>query len=355
MSAEASQPPDNAAGSTIGLRLALPSVAYSCSITRNDDHPFHTLHVVELTPLRYFVAIARAGHITRAAIALGVTQPALSASIRRLETQVGAPLLHRTGKGVELTEAGRAFLTHAEDSLRAADAAARAVREVIGLERGSIRVGGGATAVAYLLPPVVSALRKSHPGLRFFVREGGSTDVAKAVLSGELDLGIVTLPVAIPDADGLVRIPLVEDELRLIVPPAHRMSSARAPARRASRRAQASAEFRWKDLADEPLVAFEAGTAVRAIVDRAAAAAGVTLNVVMELRSIESIKSMVDAGIGVALVSRFALPDGQGIACRDGRLARSLALIRRRDRAPSPAAAAFERELLARVGKAQRK
>ncbi|MBX3365897.1 MAG: LysR family transcriptional regulator [Phycisphaeraceae bacterium] len=309
---------------------------------------------MELTPLRYFVAIARAGHITRAAISLGVTQPALSASIQRLESEVGAPLLHRTGKGVELTDAGRAFLTHAEEALRASDTATRAVREVMGLERGSIRIGGGATAVAYLLPPVVSALRKSHPGLRFFVREGGSTDVAKAVLSGELDLGIVTLPVAIPDADGLVRVPLVEDELRLIVPPGHRLAPKLSRPTTPRKRNVPAGEFRWNDLAGEPFVAFEAGTAVRAVVDRAASAAGVTLNVIMELRSIESIKSMVDAGIGIALVSRFALDNHAGFGCRDGRLSRSLALIRRRDRARSPAAEAFEKELLARVGKSAR-
>lgn len=315
---------------------------------------------MELTPLRYFVAIARAGHITRAAAALGVTQPALSAAVQRLESEVGADLLLRTGKGVELTEAGRAFLAHAEETLRAADATLRAVREVMGLERGSIRVGGGATAVAYFLPPVVSALRKKHQGLRFFVREAGSTDVARAVLSGELDLGIVTLPVAVPDAEGLIRVPLVEDELRLIVPPGHRLAPKPARSTTSRKRITTVGEFRWKDIAGEPFVAFEAGTAVRSIVDRAAAAAGVTLNVVMELRSIESIKSMVDAGIGVALVSRFALSDhdghsGDGLVCRDGRLSRSLVLIKRRARPASPAAEAFEKELLARVGKQMRR
>lgn len=317
---------------------------------------------VELTPLRYFVAIARAGHITRAAATLDVTQPALSAAMQRLEDEVGAQLLHRTGRGVELTEAGRAFFVHAEEALRAAEAAGRAVREVMGLERGSIRIGGGATAVAYLLPRVVSALRQRHEGLRFFVREAGSTEVARAVLSGELDLGIVTLPVAAAGAEGLVRVPLVEDELRLIVPPGHALfGSGRGVGKRmgtgggrgGGRGVTGEArEFRWHEIASEPFVAFEAGTAVRGVVDRAAAAAGVTLNVVMELRSIESIKSMVGAGIGVALVSRFALEEGEGLACREGKLARSLALVRRRDRGQSPAAEAFERELLGSLERA---
>src|SRR5216684_2841543 len=133
--------------------------------------------------------------MTRAARELGVSQPALSAMLKKLEAEVGAELLHRTGRGVELTDAGRVFLQHAEDTLRRAEAAVESVRQLVGLERGSIRVGAGATATSYLLPPVVSAVRKKHPGLRFYVREAGSNAVAAAILSGELDLGIVTLPI----------------------------------------------------------------------------------------------------------------------------------------------------------------
>ncbi|MFM9957745.1 MAG: LysR family transcriptional regulator [Phycisphaerales bacterium] len=292
---------------------------------------------MELTPLRYFRAIAAHGHMTKAARALGVTQPTLSAMLKKLEAEVGADLLHRTGRGVELTEAGRVFLLHAEDAVRRADAGLAAVRQLIGLETGSIRVGGGATATTYLLPPVVSAVRRAHPGLRFYLREAGSNAVAAAVRSGELDMGIVTLPLAAVDAPDLIVIPLVEDEFRLIVPARHRLAGA--------------ASFRWKDLAGESVVAFEAGAAVREMIDSASAAAGVTLNVVMELRSIESIKQMVRAGIGVGFVSRFALDEGEGLKCRDGRLARGLALVRRRDRLPSPAGAVFESELLRQLGR----
>lgn len=299
---------------------------------------------MELTPLRYFRAIAQAGHMTKAARSLGVSQPALSAMLRKLEAEVGAELLHRTGRGVELTEAGRVFLAHAEEALRRVDAAVESVRQIVGLERGSIRIGGGATATTYFLPPVVSGIRRRHPGLRFYVREAGSSVIAAAVASGELDLGIVTLPV--PESGGgagggkspLLTVPLVEDELRLIVPPRHPLAGARG--------------FRWRDLAGEPVVAFEAGTAVRMLIDRASAAAGVSLNVIMELRSIESIKRMVAAGIGVGFVSRFAVGPGegaQGLGCRDGKLSRGLAIVRRSDRVPSPAAAEFERDLLASV------
>lgn len=271
--------------------------------------------------------------MTRAAETLGVTQPALSSMLRKLEDEVGAPLLHRTGKGVELTEAGRVFLRHAEQALREAGEARASVRQLLGLERGSIRLGSGATAIAYLVPRAVSRFRAEHPGVRFFVREAGSGVIAQSVLSGELDLGIVTLPLKTAGAGDLLVTPWVEDELRLIAPRGSRLATRRS--------------FRWSELKDESVVGFEAGSAVREMIDRAALAGGITLNVVMELRSIECIKQMVEAGIGVGFVSRFALGRGEGLACREGRLSRELAIVRRRDRIPSPAVSRFERDLLA--------
>ena len=285
---------------------------------------------MELTPLRYFRVIARTGHLTRAARTLGVSQSTLSAMLKKLEAEVGAPLLHRTAHGVELTEAGTLFMEHAESALRSADNAVSSVRQLLGLEIGSIRVGGGATVTTYILPRIVSAFRKAHPGVRFSVRELGSAAVANAVALGELDLGIVTLPLP-PGSTDLIASPLATDELRLIVPPGHPMARQKS--------------FRWAHLATEPVIAFEAGSAVREIIDHASADAGVTLDVVMELRSIESIKQMVSASIGVGFVSRFALPDQSGLGCRDGRLTRELAIIRRSDRVPSPAVVTFERML----------
>lgn len=267
--------------------------------------------------------------MTKAARQLGVTQPALSAMLKKLEREVGADLVHRVGRGIELSEAGRLFLEYADGAIRSAEAGVQAVRELAGLERGSIRVGGGATATTYLLPRVVSAVRKDHPGVHFYVREAGSAAVASAVASGELDLGIVTLPVETSREEELVALPLVEDELRLITPPGHRLEKS----------------FWWENLAGEAVVGFEAGTAVRELIDRAAGAAGVRLNIVMELRSIESIKSMVAAGIGVGFVSRFALREGEGLKCRDAGLTRQLAIVRRLDRQPSAAVAEFERVL----------
>lgn len=289
---------------------------------------------MELTQLRYFRTLAHTRHMTRAADALGVTQPALSAMLKKLESEVGTALVVRNSRGVELTEAGRVFLAHADEALRAADQATTSVRELLGLERGSIRLGGGATAITYLLPPVVSAVRRAYPGLRFYIREAGSSAVAQSVLSGELDLGIVTLPLATATGSELERVPMVSDELRLILPPKHRLNGKET--------------FRWKELDGEAFVAFEAGSAVRDLIDRTAAGAGISLNIVMELRSIDSIKQMVAAGIGIGFVSRFALKSGEGLTAKEGKVGRQLAIVKRRDRTLSPAAAACEQMLLGR-------
>lgn len=290
---------------------------------------------MELTTLRQFAVIAEVGHITRAAERLGVTQPALSAMLKKLEAEVGAPLLDRTGRGVVPTAAGAAFLEHALASIRHAEKATESVRELIGLESGSIRIGGGATAVAHLLPRVVSAVRKSHPALKFYVREAGSRAVADAVVSGELDLGIVTAPIAGLGAGELMSVATVRDELLLVVPRGHPLYE--------------RSTYSWSSIREDSMVLFEDGSAVRNIIDTASLSAGVTLNVVMEVRSTETIERMIEAGIGPGFISRFALGDKRGLRCRDGRLFRELVIVRRRDRMPSAALAVFEQILISEL------
>lgn len=290
---------------------------------------------MDLRAMRQISVIARHKHMTRAAEELGVTQPALSAAVRKLEEELGTTLFHRTGHGVELTEAGRVFIEHSGITLRAAEGTKEAVRSLVGLETGSIRVGAGATATGYLLPSAIQAVRAQYPGLRFSIREAGSSQVAAGVLSGELDLGIVTLPVDHPRADELLVVHEIQDELLLIVPDGHKLDGRRT--------------FRWSDLIDEAVIAFEAGSAVRRVIDSAASEHGVTLNAVMELRSIEAIVQMVRAEIGVGFVSMHGLGGRHGLRCKDGKLGRSLGVVRSNGRLLSHAAGAFERALLGAV------
>ena len=291
------------------------------------------LNSMEIQQLRTFLAIAREGHMTRAANQLHLSQPAVSAQLKKLEEELGQQLFDRTSKGMVLTKAGETFRGFVDEALARLEDGRVAVDELIGLQRGSLSVGGGATATTYLLPPILGRFHAANPGIRFFVREQSSQQSVRDVLVGDLDLGIVTLPVRAPnDGPGEVEKlevePWVDDELRLLVPPDHRLSRRDA--------------FEWTDLDDQPLVLFEAGSAVRAIIDERIDDAGIGVDIVMELRAIESIKQMVAQGIGAGFVSQFALdgPD-DGLRCVEEQIGRRLAVIYRRDRTQSPAARAF--------------
>ena len=261
-----------------------------------------------------------------------LTQPAVSGQIKRLEEAVGAALFDRTARGMALTEAGRAWRPWAERALASIAAGRDALDAIAGLERGALSIGGGATATTYLLPAPIGRFHARYPDVHLYVREQGSEAVLTAVAAGDLDLGIVTLGPE-PGAPRGVRCdPWIEDDLRLIVPERHRLRARRT--------------FRWPEIDGEPAVLFEAGSAVRAIIDERLGAHGVRVRPVMELRSIESIKQMVAHGVGAAFVSRFALgSEERGLRAVPGGVARRLAIARRADREPSRAAAAFLEEL----------
>lgn len=154
-----------------------------------------------------------------------------------------------------------------------------------------MRAGGGATASSVLLAPCVARLHKAYPRLRFYIREAGSNSIAEDVSQGRLDIGIVTTP--IHSASGIDIEPLVEDEIVLVAPAGHPLTNSALRAHR---------------LDGQQVIAFEAGSAIRRIIDETLLAKRVTLQIVAELRSIPTIFRMVrETGIP-AFVSRLTLP-----------------------------------------------
>src|SRR5688572_18884537 len=155
--------------------------------------------------LGHLVLVAAHGSFTEAARRAALSQPALSASIARLEAQMGARLFHRGAGGTRLTAAGEALLPRARAALAAVEDGRRAVAEIAGLRAGEVRLGGGATVCTFFLPPVLSAFRREHPGIVLKLREAVGDEVREAVEAGALDLGLVT-----SDGDGE---PWLTDEL----------------------------------------------------------------------------------------------------------------------------------------------
>jgi DNA-binding transcriptional LysR family regulator len=219
--------------------------------------------------LRHFLLIVELGTFTEAARHAHLSQPALTASIQRLEAAFAARLLIRGPGGATPTAAGAALVTRARAVLAALDDAQRAVAEIEGLRAGEVRVGAGATACTYLLPATLAAFRAEHPGVHFLLREANTDEVLDALHRGDLDLGVITTDRGEP---------WFVDELILVAAPD------------------------LPDPAHAPFVTFARGTTSRELLERHFPNA----EIVMELGSIASVKGNVRAGIGVALVSRAA-------------------------------------------------
>lgn len=239
-----------------------------------------------LDELGHFLRIAEQGTFTKAAKRAHLSQPALTAAIQRLEDSMGARLFDRGRGGVRLTAAGQALVPHARAVLTSLADGRRAVTEVLALQAGEVRIGAGATACTYLLPPILAAFHARLPGLRLMLREVTSTEALDGVEAGELDLAVVAEVDGVRGRQTLTLERWRGDAMVLVAAPALAATLADDPAR----------------IDRAPFVAFLRGT-TRILLDRHFPSA----ERVMELGSLAAIKGNVRAGIGVALLSRSAL------------------------------------------------
>jgi LysR family cyn operon transcriptional activator len=291
---------------------------------------------MDLTLFRSLLAVAEHGAITDAASALGLSQSALSRRIDQLEEALGAPLFERVGRGVALTAIGQIAVEEGKLLVQRYDRLRSRIHEHLRLDAGVVRIGGGATAVGFLLPGAIARFRKQHPGVVFQVKEAGSREIETAVGREELELGIVTLPTRTREVEER---PLTRDRIVLVASKDHPL------ARRERLDARA--------LNGQSLVGFEAGSAIRWLIDAALREAQVEVNVVMELRSVAAILQMVETTGSLAFVSELSVlsePSRGGravvpLAVRGLEIQRELALISKRGRSLSAAAQAFSESL----------
>src|SRR5256885_10667902 len=149
---------------------------------------------MEMHQLAYFESVSRHLHFTRAAEELNVAQPSVSQQIRKLESELGAPLFHRMKRHVALTEAGQTFLPHARAVLQRLDEARLEVQELSGLRRGTLSVGAPPSVGTHLLPRALAAFSRRHPGIGLAFREAGSRTLISQLEQGELDMAGVDSP-----------------------------------------------------------------------------------------------------------------------------------------------------------------
>lgn len=285
---------------------------------------------MELRQLECFVAVAEEANFTRAAARLHIVQSAVSATIKALERELGAPLLDRNSKRVLLTDAGAALLPGARAALDDARAAADAVAEVRGGLRGTLRLGTLTSVPLIDLPALLGAFHRQHPGvlLQTTAAPSGTQGLVDALLERRLDLAFISWPG--PPPPGLRLTDLARSVAVLVVPAGHPL---------AGHGRVAISELAGLDFVDSPV-----GYGNRTVADRAFAAASLTRRVTIEITDIATGADFVRHGLGIALLPRFALTVGAGVAVLevdDADLTWPLSLAVPADRAPSAAARAM--------------
>lgn len=243
---------------------------------------------MELRQLQQFVAVAETLNFRRAAERLHMAQPPLSVAIRKLEAEVGAPLFERQPRGVALTAAGVAALDFARRCLIDAGALRDAAQAAAGGERGLLRVGFVGSATYALMPRLLPAFRKRYPHVELVLRESTNLELLALVHSGELDIGLVRYPTGSASA---LRFEIVERDVFCAVLPANHSLAKHSKVTLAM-------------LAGEPFVDY-ASTRVpglHAMVMLAFQQAGLTPRVSQEATQVQTVISLVQSGMGVALV-----------------------------------------------------
>jgi DNA-binding transcriptional LysR family regulator len=147
-----------------------------------------------LDQLQIFIAVAEREHVTRAADALGLAPPSVSAAVASLEREFGTKLFHRVGRGIALTEGGKLLLDEARALVNHAGAVKLAMREFTGLSRGRLEIKASQTIASHFLPPKLVEFHQAYPGIVLVVSVGNSTEVVEAIIRGNIELGFVEGP-----------------------------------------------------------------------------------------------------------------------------------------------------------------
>ncbi len=286
---------------------------------------------MELRHLRYFEAVARHSHVTRAAEELHIAQPALSKQISQLEHELEVALFDRVGRNVRLTEAGEALLPHVRAVVAQVEAARVEMAERVGLRRGRATIGTPPSVGTQLLPKALSDFHQNFPGIEFRLHEAGVQTLLDLLEAGLADMAIVTLPV---EDTALTVEELFREELIVVVNQQHSIAR------------QTSVPL--VSLKDEKWVLSPKNYELREKTLQACQQAGFMPQVVLDGGEMETLLHLVSAGVGITLVPRLAVQPTNTLAMltvSDQRLQRTLGLVWRGDRVASPAARAL-REFL---------
>ncbi|MBK8812197.1 MAG: LysR family transcriptional regulator [Acidobacteria bacterium] len=284
---------------------------------------------MDINQLEVLVAVAQEKSFSRAAEVLNRTQPAVSQAIRRLEQEIGERLFDRSSKDGTLTLGGEILLDYARQMLNLRQTAQNAIKEMRDLHHGKVTISANEHTVFYLLP-VIREFRKLYPMIKIEVQRGVASRIPKEITAREVELGVVSFK---PTDSSIVAVPVMTDELALIVAPGHPL----APRTSVS----------VKELGVETFIAHNAVSPYRQKVIETFEKNKTRLNISVELPSLEAIKRLVETGAGVALVPKLSaqseLASGhlKALSVTEMKLERKLNIVYRRNSELSHAAKVF--------------
>jgi DNA-binding transcriptional LysR family regulator len=260
-----------------------------------------------LDQLQIFIVVAEREHVTRAAAALGVAPPSVSAAVASLEREFDTKLFHRVGRGIVVTEGGKLLLDEARDLVNRAEAVKLAMREFTGLARGRLAIKASQTIAGHFLPPRLVDFHQAYPGVALAVSVGNSAQVVEAIIRGDIELGFVEGPEEEIGDPRLAVEMIAQDDLVMVVSANHPWAARK--------------KLTVGDLTAGKWVMREDGSGTRAAFVKDLAALGVPyekLNIAIELPSNEAVLAPVLVGAGATILSECVCAD----AIRAGTLKR---------------------------------
>jgi LysR family hydrogen peroxide-inducible transcriptional activator len=293
---------------------------------------------MEFRQLQYALMVARERHFSRAALKLRIAQPSLSQQIAKLEKELGLPLFDRTKSQIELTHAGQRFIEKAEHIVDMMEQLKIEMEDVSQLKTGRLVVGSLPMTGSHVMPVLLPAFRARYPQIEVVLVEDTTANLEKLATSGETDLSLLSLPL---ESEQLDFEPLLEESIVLAAPPGFRPQSAKKaePLERHT--------IRLEHVAEQPFIVLKKGQGFRQITLDLCRQAGFTPQIVFESNNIETIQSLVAAGMGVALVPQMVMREANSrhapvyFALEHPFAARTLVIGWRKNRYLSQAALSF--------------
>jgi DNA-binding transcriptional LysR family regulator len=285
---------------------------------------------MELDNLKAFLIVAETGSFSRAAEKLFLTQPAISKRISSLESELDTRLFDRIGHRINLTEAGKSLLPRAQRILIEVEDSRRAVANLTGSVSGPLAIGTSHHIGLHRLPPVLREFTQVYPQVHLNIEFMDSEAACNSVLHGELELGIVTLP--LENDPSLRLLPIWHDPLAIVVAPGHPLSKKK--------------KIEARQLSEYPSVLPSSGTFTREVLERTLKPLGVELHTGMATNYLETIKMLVSVGLGWSVLPCSMLDkDLKVINVKGLEMQRTLGAVMHVERTLSNAALALVRML----------